>query len=112
MVTGVNTKQYLTFTRVFVYCNNIATCRMMDSRTMGKLGGAVPTYRLRKVRRRLEEMGAIFTDQAGRKHGTVKYRGRVARWPNQHDDPIDDTLLNALLRELGIPRRDYFDRGK
>lgn len=70
----------------------------------------MPTYRLRKVRRRLEEMGAVFTDQAGRKHGTVRYRGRVARWPNPHDDPIDDALLNAILRELGIARGEFFDR--
>lgn len=76
------------------------------------LGGTVPTYRLRKVRRRLEEMGAIFTDQAGRKHGTVKYRGRVARWPNQHDDPISDPLLSDMLRQLGIPRSEYFKRNK
>src|SRR6185437_13839804 len=37
-----------------------------------------------------------------KKHAKVRYSGRSARWPNPHDDPIDDSLLSALLRELLI----------
>jgi hypothetical protein len=68
----------------------------------------VPTYRLRKVRRRLEELGAVFEPQRKGKHARVKYGGRVARWPNPHDDPIGDFLLNQILSQLGISRDEYF----
>jgi hypothetical protein len=33
----------------------------------------------------------------------------VARWPNPHDDPIDDALLNLILRQLGITRAVFFN---
>lgn len=70
----------------------------------------MPTCRLRKVLRRLEAMGASLERQGGRKHATIRYRGRVARWPNPHDDPIDDYTLNLILKELGISRKEYFSR--
>jgi HicA-like toxin of HicAB toxin-antitoxin system len=70
----------------------------------------VPTYRLRKVLRRLEEMGAVLDPQAGRKHATIRYRGRTARWPNPHNDPINDFLLSQILRQLGISRDEFFKR--
>lgn len=70
----------------------------------------MPTYRLRKVRRRLEEMGAVFEPRGRRGHATVRFNGRVARWPNEHDDPIDDYLLSQIFRELGITRKEFFNR--
>jgi hypothetical protein len=75
----------------------------------GKRGIGLATYKLRDVRRRLEEMGAVFQTQKGRPHATVRYGGRVARWPNPHDDPIDDALLNLILRQLGITRAAFFN---
>jgi len=70
----------------------------------------VPTYRIRKVLRRLEEMGAVLDPQSGRKHATIRYRGRTARWPNPHDDPINDFLLSQILHQLGISRDEFFKR--
>lgn len=65
------------------------------------------TYRLRKVRRTLEAMGAEFTEQKGRPHATAKYHGNVARWPNKQDDPVDEWLLNQILKQLEISREAF-----
>jgi len=73
------------------------------------MGNNLATYKLRDVRRRLEEMRARFQTQKGCPHATVRYGGRVARWPNPHDDPIDDALLNLILRQLGITRAAFFN---
>lgn len=70
----------------------------------------MPTYRLNKVRHRLEELGAVFEPQHGRPHATIRCNGRTARWPNPHDDPINDFLLSQILKQLGISRREYFNR--
>ncbi len=75
----------------------------------GNWNKGLATYKLRDVRRRLEEMGAVFQTQKGRPHATVRCGGRVARWPNPHDDPIDDALLNLILRQLGITRAAFFN---
>ena len=61
-----------------------------------------------RVRRCLHDVGAIISQQKGRNHATVKLGGRVARWPNPHDFPLDETLLNLLLRELGTSRGEFF----
>lgn len=53
------------------------------------------TYRLRDVKRRLTRLGATFESQRGRPHANVKLGGRKARWPNPHDDPIDDNSSRA-----------------
>lgn len=66
-------------------------------------------------------MGASFQSQQGRKHATVTYGSGKARWPNPHDDPIDDGLLKLIfddgllkliLRQLGISRDDFFSHYK
>ena len=69
----------------------------------------MPTYPLRKVQRSLKQMGATFQQQKGRKHATVQYGGCKARWPNPHDDPIDEWLLSQLLKQLGISRKEFFE---
>lgn len=65
------------------------------------------TYPLSKVRHRFLAMGASFTMAVGRSHAIIEYRGRTARWPNPHDDPIDDVLLGLILIRLGISRDDF-----
>lgn len=67
-------------------------------------------YRLHRVLRRLEAMGAELQSRGGRKHTTIKFGGHIARWPNPHDDPIDDWLLNQILRQLDISREEFFER--
>ena len=69
-------------------------------------------YSLRRVRSTLLDMGAEFSSQKGRPHAVVRYGGRTARWPNPHDDPIDDWLLNHILKPLGISRKDFFSHYK
>lgn len=66
------------------------------------------TYRLRDVKRRLTRLGATFENPKGRPHANVRLGSRKARWPNPHDDPIDDYLLSRILEQLGISRDEYF----
>ncbi len=68
----------------------------------------MPTYHLRDVKRCLTRLGATFENHKGRPHANVKLGGRKARWPNPHDDPIDDYLLSRILKQLGISRDECF----
>jgi hypothetical protein len=70
----------------------------------------MPTYRLHRVRKRLEQLGAVNEPRGGRKHATIRIGSRVARWPNPCDDPLDEGLLSAILRQLGVSRDEFFGR--
>jgi hypothetical protein len=70
--------------------------------------GTGVTYGLNKVRHCFLALGARFIMSAGSSHAIIEYGEHTARWPNPHDDPIDDFLLGQILKQLGISHDEFF----